>query len=316
MFTVKDIAPDVKRILANCDDETMFNRLNYVIGLLSNESDWDPLIGVVDICTNPDAKCITLPREVETPLAINIGRTPAQARNRFFSFHLNGPGDDCRETTGYYWDDKGDYPTIQDPTQPVQLIAFIEDAQDANSELWVYGYDEQNRWLRTEINGEMVDGIPVPTAFGYALPDPTAPKVSRITRVRKDVTRGYVRLTSYDIGSTTGIILGDYAPDETEPQYRRIILARNCGWARIIFRRSIFKLKSLNDVIPLHSPFAILMALKATQKMENDQLEEGNAYWSRALDFMTKEQLTRNPVTSPEVQVRGPLISPKRDKLE
>lgn len=316
MFTVKDIAPDVKRILANCDDETMFNRLNYVIGLLSNESDWDPLIGIVDICTNPDAKCITLPREVETPLAINVGRTPAQARNRFFSFHLNGPGDDCRETCGFYWDDKGDYPTIQDPTQPVQLIAFIEDAQDANSELWVYGYDEQNRWLRTEINGEMVDGIPVPTIFGYAVPDPNAPKVSRITRVRKDETRGYVRLTSYDVGSTTGVILGDYAPDETEPQYRRIHLTRNCGWARIIYRRSIFKLKSLNDIIPLHSPFAILLALKAAQKMEDDQLDEGNAYWNRALDFMTKEQLTRNPVTTPEVQVRGPLISPSRDKLE
>jgi hypothetical protein len=315
MIAVSKIADDAKRILANCSDETLFNRLNYVIELLANESDWDPLIGVVDICTNPDARCVTLPREVETPLQINIGGTPAHANNRFFSFHLNGPGDACGDTVGYSWDDKGDYPTVQDPTQPVQLIAFLEDAGDTNAELWVYGYDEQNRWVRTEINGEMVDGYPVPTVFGYAVPNPTAPKISRITRVRKSVTRGYIRLTSFDIGSTTGVLIGDYAPTETEPSYRRIVLGRNCGWVRIIYRRRVFEVTQMTDLIPLHSPFAILMALKATAKMEDDQLDEGEKYLERAVNFLTKEQLSRNPVFTPELQVRQPTLLSGRDRL-
>jgi hypothetical protein len=316
MFTVADISKDAKRFLANCDDETLLNRLNYVVELLANESDWDPLIGVVDICTNPDARCVTLPREVETPLQINIGGTPSIARNRFFSFHLNGPGDDCRDSCGFSWDDKGDYATVQDPTQPVQLIAFLEQAADTNSAIWVYGYDESNRWIRTEINGQTVDGFPVPTAFGYAMPNPDAPKVSRIVRVRKDVTEGYVRLTSYDIGSTTGVLIGDYAPDETEPSYRRIQLSRNCGWVRIIYRKRISKLRTLNDLIPLHSPFAILMALKALDKFENDQLEEADAYLRRAIEFLTKEQLSRNPVAHIPVQVTGPKLVAAGDRLE
>lgn len=316
MFTVADIAQDAKRILANCDDATLFNRLNYVVELLANESDWDPLIGLVDITTASDQKVVTLPREVETPLAINIGTSPAQARNRYFSFHLNGPGDEARETCAFYWDDKGDYPLVEDPTEPVQLIAFLEHPDDNNASLWVYGYDESNRWIRTEIDGEMVDGYPVPTAYGYAVPNPTAPKIARIMRVRKSVTKGYIRLTSFDIGSTTGTLIGDYAPDETEPNYRRIHLTRATGWVRVLYRRSVFKLKSMNDLIPLHSPFALLMALKATQKMEDDQLEEGEKYWERAISFLTKEQISRNPVTSPEVQVKGTFAVNHRDRLE
>lgn len=315
MIAVSDIAEDGKRILANCSEKTLFNRLNHVIELLANESDWDPLIGVVDICTNPDARCVTLPREVETPLQVNIGGNPARPNNRFFSFHLNGPGDDCKDTIDYTWDDKGDYPTIQDPTQPVQLIAFLEDPGDNDAELWVYGYDEHNRWLRTEVNGEMLDGYPVPTIFGYAVPNPTAPKVSRIMRVRKSSTRGYIRLTSFDIGATTGVLIGDYAPDETEPSYRRIVLGRNCGWVRIIFRRRVFKVTRLTDLIPLHSPFAILMALKAVSKMEDDQIDEGDKYLDRAIQFLTKEQLSRNPVFTPEIQVRQPTLLSNRDRL-
>lgn len=315
MIAVSDIADDAKRILANCSNETLFNRLNHVIELLANESDWDPLIGVVDICTSSDARCVALPREVETPLQLNIGGTPAHPNNRFFSFHLNGPGDECRDTVQFSWDDKGDFPTVEDPKEPVQLIAFLENADDSNAELWVYGYDEANRWLRSEVNGELVDGYPVPTAFGYAVPNPTAPKISRITRVRKSATKGYIRLTSFDIGSTTGVLLGDYAPDETEPSYRRIKLGRNCGWVRIIYRRRIFKVTKLTDLIPLHSPFAVLMALKAITKMEDDQLDEGDRYLERAVSFLTKEQLSRNPVFTPEVQVRQPTLLSARDRL-
>jgi len=228
---------------------------------------------------------------------------------------LNGPGDDCNERCDYSWDDKGDYPTIQDPVQPVQLIAFLENAGDTNIQLWVYGYDDQNRWIRTEIDGVMHDGFPVPTVYGYAVPDSNQQLVSRIVRVRKEHSKGYVRLTSFDIGATTGILIGDYAPDETEPSYRRIYLSRNCGWVRIIYRRRVFKVSSMTDLIPLHSPFSILMALKAIVKMEDDQLDEGEKYLQRAIEFMTKEQLSRNPVFTAEIQVRGPLIHSPYDRL-
>lgn len=320
MFTVNDIASDAKRILANCDDATLLNRLNYAVEELANESDWDPLVGVVDINTTTDpatsnATMVSLPREIETPLSVNIGLTPSQPRNRYFSFHLNGPGDCDQGGCTYAWDDKGDYPTVVDLSANSQLIAIADNAADTATEMWAYGYDANNHWIRTLIAGVWYDGAPVTiSANPAATPAVNAQVFRRITRIRKDSTQEYVKLYGYASGVAT--LLGDYAPTETEPSYRRIRLNRNCGWVRIIFRRRVFKLESLTDLIPLHSPFAILMALKAMQKMEDDQLDEGEKYWQKALNSITKEQLSRNPVTTPELQVRGPFVSSSRNRLE
>lgn len=319
MFTVQEIASDAKRILANCDTATLLNRLNYAVEELANESDWDPLIGVVDITTVPATDCtpvtVSLPREIETPLSVNIGRTPAQARNRFFSFHLNGPGDECNGGCTYAWDDKGDYPILVDLSANSQLIGIVEDAADLSVEMWAYGYDASNQWIRTQVAGEWYDGAPVTLSTNpAATPGLGAQTFSRITRIRKDVSAGYIKLYAY--AASVATLLGDYAPTETEPSYRRIRLNRDCGWVRIIFRRKVFKLESLTDLIPLHSPFGLLMALKALQKMEDDQLDDGEKYWAKAVSSITKEQLSRNPVVTPEVQVRGPLIVSKRDRLE
>lgn len=317
MFTVADIASDAKRFLANCDDATLFNRLNHVVELLANEADWDPLIGVVDIPTSSSTErvSVSLPREVEMVLALNMDNRPTKSRNRFFTFHLNGPGDSEMGECGYVWDDKGNFPTVVDLTANARLAAYA-DASDASVELWAYGYDDQDRWLRTQVAGEWVDGIPVPIyTDGVSLP-PATPLIRRITRIRKGVSNEYVQLKSFAVGGTTGTLLGDYAPTETEPSYRRILLDRPATTIRVTFRRSVFKITSMNDLIPLHSPFAILMALKATQKMEDDQLDEGDKYMAKAIQMLTKEQLSRGPIVTPEMQVRGPLISNKRDRLE
>ena len=232
MFTVQDIASDAKRILANCDNATLFNRLNYAVEALSNESDWDPLIGVVDITTTAtvpacsNAVMVSLPREIETPLSVNIGITPAQANNRFFTFHLNGPGDEENCSCQYAWDDKGDYPTVVDLSANSQLIVIAEDAADVSVELWAYGYDASNRWIRTLQAGVWLDGAPVDVSLNpAATPDPGAQVFSRITRIRKGVSAGYMKL--YGFVSATATLLGDYAPTETEPTYRRIKISRN-----------------------------------------------------------------------------------------
>lgn len=316
MFTVADIASDAKRVLANCDTETLLNRLNYVVELLANEADWDPLLGVVDIPTSSATErvSISLPREVETVLSLNIDSRPAKARNRFFTFHLNGPGDSEYGECGWVWDDKGDYPTVVDLTANARLAAYA-DVADADVEIWAYGYDDQDRWLRTLVGTEWVDGIPVPVYTDGSLP-PATPVIRRITRIRKGLSTQYMQLKSYAVGGTDATLLGDYAPNEYEPSYRRILLDRPATTVRIIFRRSVFKFESVLDIIPLQSPFAILMALKAFQKMEDDQFDEGEKYMALAVKALTKEQLSRNPVVTPEIQVRGPLITNPRDRLE
>lgn len=316
MFTVADIASDAKRILANCDDDVLLNRLNYAVELLANEADWDPLIGVVDIptSTTTERATISLPREVEVILSLNIDSKPAKARNRFFTFHLNGPGDSTYGECGWVWDDKGDFPIVVDLTANTRLAAYA-DAADASVEVWAYGYDDQDRWLRTLVGTEWVDGIPVPVYTDGSLP-PATPVIRRITRIRKTLSTQYVQLKGYAVGGVDATLLGDYAPNELEPSYRRIVLDRPATSVRIIYRKNVFKLESSLDLIPLHSPFALLMALKALQKMEDDQFDEGEKYMAKAVQLLTKEQLSRSPVVTPELQVRGPLINNPRDRLE
>ena len=317
MFTVGDISSDAKRILANCDDATLLNRLNYAVEQLASEADWDPLLGVVDIpITDVTQRVVTLPREVEMVLAVNIDGTPAKARDRFFSFHLNGPGDLTDTSVNWVWDDKGDFPILVDPTVPVRLAAYCNAADFADAEMWAYGYDANGKWLRTNTAPDTyVDGVPVPIYSNLSLP-PSSPTISRIVRIRKNATKFYVTLKSYPVGSTTGTTLGDYAPNELEPSYRRITIDRPANSVRVSFRRSVFELTSTLDLIPLHSQFSILMMLKSLQKYENDNFDEGDKYFNLAVKALTKEQLSRRPVTTPEFQVRGPLINSRRDRLD
>lgn len=312
MFPVQDIYEDAKTIIGTCDDPTLLRRLTEAVELLANKGDFDPLIGVVDICVQD--QCVTLPREIETPLAVNISGFPTVGRDFLFNFHLNGPGDHCRETCDWSWQDGGESPVYRELKVPSRLVAFVTDAEDADSELWVYGYDKNNVWIRTKEGSTWFDGYRVPTIFGVSVPDASAPEFARIVRVRKEITVAPIRLSSYDNSLTTGTLIGIYRHDETEPMFRKIKLNRGCVWARIAFRRRTFKLTSLEDLIPLHSSAAVLMMLRAVKAYGPDNdLAAGAGFEATAARWIAEEQETRQPPVVFPVQInpRNQLCDPR-----
>ncbi len=318
MFTVNDIMLPVKRALGNCDDETAYDRINRAVEILCTESDWDPTRGFVDICVDHD-RCITLPDEVESVLAVNIGGSPAQGHNVWFQFHLNGPGSDCKEGCNFDWFDRGSFPIITDPTTPFQVIAFLESELDNNVPIRVYGYDQYDRWITTIEDGVTQDGFLVPTTFGYQMPNPDAPLIKRITRVAKGLSKGSIVLSTidYDSTSNTGALLGYYRPYETSPQYRRLRLSKSCTWARVAFKRKFFTLVRGTDLIPLHSAQAVVMMTQALAKFDNDRLEDGQNYWKTAVALLIKKQQSISPPVGPSIQFADRnLIADKRDRLE
>ncbi len=303
MFTVADIYEDAQNIVGTCDDATLFRRLTEAIELLANKGDFDPLLGVMDIAVQHD-RCIALPREVETPLAVNISGRPSIGKDFLFSFHVNGPGDQCGPVCGWTWQDGGESPVYRELTTPSRLIAFVDKEEDAGKELWAYGYDEANNWIRSLENDEWIDGWRVPTIFGYAVPDTTSPKFSRVVRVRREQTVGPMRLSSYDNSLTTGTLIGLYQFDETEPMYRKIKLSQSCVWARIAFRRRTFKITSLLDLIPLHSSASVLMMLRAVKAYGPDNdLATGAGCEATAVRWLTEEQETRQPPVAFPIQI-------------
>jgi len=297
-YQVVDIKTEVRKILGACDEDHMFERISQAVEVLSHSGDFDPLLGYLDICV--DSQCVTLPREVETVLAVNIAGRPAIGRDQFFSFHLNGPGD-TGGRIAWEWSDQPWSPLYRDLVAPTKLVAFLASEEDENKELWVYGYDENQKWVRSQnAAGLWVNGYQVPTIFGVAVPDDGAPTFTRVTRVRKVEFVDDVRLASYDNDDASGTLLGIYEWDETDPMYRRIKLGHEAEWVRIGYKKRVYSIKSETDLIPLPSRVPLFMMLRALVQYDDKDIVGGAEYEAHARRLLTEAIWSQqSPVTSP-----------------
>lgn len=295
MFTVAEIYDEAKRIVGNCDDTRFFRFLGDAVTLIANKGEFEGWRGWLDICTN-GGLCVTLPREVETVLAVNLGGKPTLGFDQLFNFHLNGPGD-CRGACDWAWQDQGQWhSTYRDLLTPSKLVAYLQSNADNNSELIVYGYDYQGNRLRRQVNGEWLDGYQVPTVYGYAIPDSIAPTIGRIVGVKKVRTAGSVRLATIDNSGLTGTLLAIYEPDEVLPQYRRIKLFTSCSWVRIAYRKISPTFYTRHDHVPLRSRLAFLLAVRACKYYADADVANAHSYESDAARLEIEAQTASEPV--------------------
>jgi hypothetical protein len=315
MLIVEDIWDEAQEIFGHCSEPKLLRRITDAVELLANKGEIDPLVGNVDLCV--DGQCVTLPREIETVLAVNIGGRPSLGRDELFSFHLNGPGD-FTTTCEYTWTNAGGFPTYRDLRCPSKLVTFLDSAEDNGKALRIYGFDQENRPLRTKENGVWVDGYLIPTVYGYAVPDSSAPTVSRITWIKKDRTVANVRLSTYDNSSDSGTLLGVFEPDETLPSYRRIKLSRSAEWVRIFYRRRSLELLSRKDRILLHSRPALILAMQAVKKYKEFDLGTAVGLEAQATRLLTEKESVLTPPTANPIQVndRGGLKLSGADDLD
>lgn len=321
MFTVADILPAVQRALGTCDESVLLEQINAAVEILCTESEWDPTRGFVDI-TVDENYCLTLPDEVETILAINPGGRPAQGRDMWFQFHLNGPGsglqNDCEtQTCNFDWLDRGQFPVITDPdpATPFAVSIGMNATDQANPDVFfrAFGYDADGNWITTVESGVTVDGFLVPN---NGTVNGSAPLFTHITRVQKSETL-YPVLFYVNVAAAPTTLLGNYRPYETSPQYRRVRLTRGCTWARVAFKRRFFNLVRTSDLIPLHAPRSVVLMCQALRKFDEDRLKEGQEYWQTAVALLLKKQRSISPPTGPTIQIADRnLIADKDDRLE
>lgn len=307
MITVGEIFTQIQAVLGTCSEEETYSKLNEAIEELANLGNWDPMVIYMDICTQ--ACEITLPDDIEVPLAINVGGAPTDFRNKWFEFHMNGPGTECCPSScSFAWNDKGDFPTFRDPIKPSLVAAYPTREEDMTASVKVYGYDECNKWIMTnDCNGVLQDGFDVPVLFGIGSGMTTRQKVKRITRISKTITNGYVKIVALDPGNHHGggTLLGLIRPNITEPSFRRITISGNgtdrfgdhaccTNWVRMRARRKTMKVTQLSDPIPLHSVTAIKQMVQAIKKYEADLLEQYAQYMEAAKLSLEREQKSRS----------------------
>jgi hypothetical protein len=300
-FLVSDILDDARMILGICDNTIVYRRLTEAIELLVNKCDFDFLTGCVDICT--DGCVVTLPRDVENLLAVNISGMPALPGNQLFQFHQNGSGSGPR--CDYRWIELGSFPTYRDLTCASKLVAFLDNPADGSVKLVVHGYDHEGKVLTHTIAGVQHDGALIPMTYGYALPASDAPKISRITGISKGISKGMVRLSSFDGSTTTGTLIGIYEPDEQYPTYRRITINPECEVITVLYRKSTFEVRRSSDRILLHSRLALLLALKAVKAYQDDMLDLGVGFEKTATRIIMEKEERVGSSVQQAIQVQG-----------
>jgi len=289
MIIVEEIFDSAKEIFGHCNEPKLFRQITDSIELLTTSGDIDPLIGSVDICV--DGNCVTLPREIETPISVNVCGRPAHGQDRLFEFHLNGPGSrDC--SCRWSWTDEGQFPTYKELKCPAKLTVQLEDERDSGKLLRVFGFDVYNRPLQTKVGDIVEPGLQVPTIFGYSIPSAQDPIVSRITGIVKDTMLGNARLSSFDSSTSTGTLLGIFEPDEVKPQYRRIRISPSSSWIRMVYRKRTYEITSIKDRIFVHSRPALLLAMRAQKWYSDGDLANGNLYEANAIRLLTQKEWT------------------------
>lgn len=311
MFRVDDVYDEAKKLIGTCDDVKLFRWMGDVVTMIANKGDFEGWKGSLDICTTGCScennvpprhnhaghcgrKCVTLPREVETVLAVNIGGHPSLGFGTLFNFHLNGPGD-CKQSCDWTWQDQGNWHcTHRDIITPTQVVAYLQNVEDNGKQLIIHGYDSAGNLLRRQVNGEWLNGYQVPTIYGTAMPDAGAPTIARITGVFKERTVGSIRLASRD----NLVQLANYEPDEELPQYRRIKVSPGASWVRIAYIKTTPIFHSRWDHIPLRSRVGFLLGMQARKHYSDLQIGEAHAYEADAARLEVEAQMKAEPITT------------------
>jgi len=276
---VSDIWEELVESTGSCDEAVNYRALTRAVELLANEGSFDPLIGTVDFIID-GGYLIALPRDVKTPLRLNINNNPSFARNRIFEFSPNAPGSVDGIEIGWQWHERG-YSPIQDEVKlPSKLKYNLVSSDDIGKTLTIFGTDTAGRRRTETIIGALTDHIQSRYAYGEVL----------------NVTREATTDEAYLVADTGNI--ARYYADEENPEYRVIKLSQTGVAIRMLYRKHVFRLKAQTDIIPLHSAMAVIRAVEAVRLMQKQKNDEAQPILAEAIRMIGKEQESRDEGTT------------------
>lgn len=298
-------------ILGISDRRKIIDYIRRALELAVYKGNLDPTLGKLDICSD-ECGVVTLPSFVGTVLQVNVGGHPTIFRSYWYEFHINGFGNRCGPVCGFTSDDMMWSPVFQDLREWSVVAALCEDAKDGDGSLKMIVEGEimdangnPKVALTIPPSGPSSAGVEIPLLNNVASTDSSTPTFFRkITRVTKPVTRGYVKLIAFPMRQmATSVNVGYYAPNETNPRYRRIKVGAACKWVRIIYRRSELPLVNDYDVLPIASYQAMLDLIKSIRLSDSNNTDAAETYIQRAVRLMNEIQSVESGSTYAPMQV-------------
>jgi len=286
---VQDILGDAKSVFALCETPSLFRKITRSVELLANESvAWDAMTRCMRITTEDDGT-FALPPEVETPLGVNLDGFPAFNRDKWFRYHINGPGE-FSSIDGWrrFWDDIGDAPTIRPIPTATRLRVEVIDPLDDDLELRLFGIDDSGNPLKTgDVNG-----------IAIRANTPSTVLVKRIDYITKPKSEDVMMLKQED-----GTLLGTYCALDTCPKFRIVRFPKKTT-VTLQYRVRTLKITSITDFIPLDNENALIAAMRAVKYFDDDKTTDYQTYLDIAVRLANREQETRNAQSAigPQVQ--------------
>lgn len=295
---VSDIYDDTCKIVGPIGTPSVFDKITEAMTILGRKAQWDSLRGYVDINTD-QYHYLTLPRYVDSIIAINANSIPLDMKSKWFQFHLNGPGE-----TWFPCDSAqpvGEVVTIRDVKYPIQLKAVPDASSDDGKEIIVYGYMHGKEVFHIDDNGDNVEGWVIKLDSSGTYPLNPVQFFDRITRIVKPETFGFVKLLGSDNLQENEVAIGYYYPDETEPKYQRVYISTACSRVRIEYRLRQRKIVSLTDPIHLNSKTAILCMIQAIELVRAGKISDAQALEDKATMLLKEEYSINNQTEVPSI---------------
>jgi hypothetical protein len=274
----------------------IFDRMTEAIELLANLSNWDALIGYVDINTF-DSFYVTLPQYVDQILAINVNKSVGTFRNQWFEFHMNGLGqdNDYADQVGSNrpcggWEEVGEMPCAFPMQAPSYLVAAPMNAVDNGTPIRVYGIDVNDLPIYGQ-DGNL--GVSITCEQNsYNISSQQLP-FKRVDRIVLGEPQSFIQLYATD-GTQYLQHLGVFWPNISEPKFRVIKIGQKAITVRIRYRKRWVKITSLTDPLHMRSRSAMMNAMRAIMTATQDP-NSANLLLMAAKDLLNKEWRATHP---------------------
>lgn len=308
------------------DDPRMLDIINRSVEQLIVRSSSEPVHRRIRICA--DNACVTFPRQVAAITDVALCTQNVPVRNQWYEFlsHQGVFVDGTANCNGLNFSFRGTYPSFADMRTGSDGVAvekikvYADVLEDIGTYIWLRGYDENNRWIRTEYDGVWYDGERIDLALCSVTPQTTVNIYKVFTSATKPVTKRDIRLYSYDTVTTTERALAVYQWDEESPAYQRYLVNGGQGRACVgscstgsnppLTVTGMAKLNYMpahddQDQMMIDSIAAIRYMALSIAKMDRDEIKEATALGDLAMQQMKFWRDHVGPREQLSIQVSG-----------
>lgn len=294
----RDVKAACAKAIGECEDNArVIDYVNRATERLLYDGKWKGTVQTLRICVD-SSRCIVWPREIETIEAISLCSTPVPLRSVWYEFNENGPGEIGENSCLSGLIDREEVCAFDQVVgEDKKLAVYAERTEETGKYVNLQFYNDSGQWVRTEFDGQIIDGenVAIPSTPGTYNYTQNKCLAGGLVRASKAVTDGIVRLYEYNTLTTEIRPLAYYQPDEEVPVYRRSLIpdldVNSCEQTQVNVRGKLrfIPVRTDESYVLISHREALRLACHAIQKEENDLYDEAAANWNIAYRLLNAQ---------------------------